>query len=128
MVTPVTTRLPSTGPMAQVPMAVARPSCGEKSRISAGVTTSTTPSTKLSTANSTRYHVLPGASGNPATSSSPLNSEPKTTRFPRPQRSASPAKIEANAPTTAPAITTQVKYVKLVRKCAMIEVATPNWM
>ncbi len=40
-----TIRLPTTGPLVQKPMAVARPSCGEKSRISAGVATRQTPST-----------------------------------------------------------------------------------
>ena len=34
--TTATIRLPSTGPLVQKPMAVARPTCGEKSRISAG--------------------------------------------------------------------------------------------
>jgi hypothetical protein len=40
-----TIRLPSTGPLVQKPMAVARPTCGEKSRISAGVATRHMPST-----------------------------------------------------------------------------------
>ena len=38
-------RLPATGPMVQKPMAEARPSCGLKSRTSAGVATSMAPST-----------------------------------------------------------------------------------
>ena len=42
----LTTRLPSTGPSVQKPIADARPSCGLKSRISAGVATRMTPSTK----------------------------------------------------------------------------------
>ncbi len=41
-----TIRLPSTGPLVQKPIAVARPTCGEKSRISAGVATRQMPSTK----------------------------------------------------------------------------------
>ena len=40
---------PSTGPSVQNPMADARPSCGLKSRTSAGVATSTMPSTKPTT-------------------------------------------------------------------------------
>ena len=47
--TTATIRLPTTGPLVQKPMAVARPTCGEKSRISAGVATRQTPSTKLTT-------------------------------------------------------------------------------
>jgi hypothetical protein len=38
-------RLPATGPMVQKPMAEARPSCGLKSRTSAGVATRIAPST-----------------------------------------------------------------------------------
>ncbi len=38
-----TTRLPRTGPLVQKPIAVARPTCGEKSRISAGVATRQIP-------------------------------------------------------------------------------------
>ena len=52
--TSVTTRLPSTGPSVQKPIAEARPSCGEKSRIRAGVATRITPSTRLTTATSPR--------------------------------------------------------------------------
>ena len=48
--TTATIRLPSTGPLVQKPMAVARPTCGEKSRISAGVATRQMPST-MPTAN-----------------------------------------------------------------------------
>ena len=44
-----TTRLPTTGPLVQKPMAVARPTCGEKSRINAGVATRQIPSTKPTT-------------------------------------------------------------------------------
>ena len=39
-------RAPIVGPSAQKPMAAPRPICGEKSRISAGVETRMTPSTK----------------------------------------------------------------------------------
>ncbi len=52
--TVVTTRLPRTGPSVQNPMAAPRPTCGEKSRMSAGVATRTTPSTKLSRTYRTR--------------------------------------------------------------------------
>ena len=38
-------RLPATGPTVQNPMALARPICGLKSRIRAGVATRTAPST-----------------------------------------------------------------------------------
>jgi hypothetical protein len=41
-----TTRLPRTGPRVQKPIAEARPSCGLKSRTSAGVATRMMPSTK----------------------------------------------------------------------------------
>ena len=47
--TTATIRLPRTGPLVQNPMAVARPTCGEKSRISAGVATRQMPSTKPTT-------------------------------------------------------------------------------
>ena len=47
--TTATIRLPSTGPLVQKPMAVPRPTCGEKSRISAGVATRHMPSTKPTT-------------------------------------------------------------------------------
>jgi hypothetical protein len=46
VVTRLTNKLPSTGPMVQNPIAVARPTCGEKSRIRAGVATRMMPSTK----------------------------------------------------------------------------------
>ena len=54
LATSLTTRLPTTGPSVQKPIAEARPSCGEKSRIRAGVATRMMPSTKLTTANRTR--------------------------------------------------------------------------
>ena len=44
-----TIRLPITGPLVQKPMAVARPTCGEKSLIKAGVATRQMPSTKPTT-------------------------------------------------------------------------------
>ena len=44
-----TIRLPTTGPAVQKPMAAPRPSCGEKSRISAGVATRHMPSTNPTT-------------------------------------------------------------------------------
>ncbi len=76
LVTTVTTRLPTTGPIVQYPIAVARPSCGEKSLISAGVATSTMPSIKLTSANSTRYVVLPPALGRPKKTSTEAISSP----------------------------------------------------
>ena len=44
--TTATIRLPATGPTVQKPIAVARPICGEKSRIRAGVATRHMPSTR----------------------------------------------------------------------------------
>ena len=52
--TTATTRLPTTGPRVQNPIAEARPSCGEKSRTSAGVATRMTPSTAPMVANDGR--------------------------------------------------------------------------
>ena len=63
--TTATTRLPTTGPRVQKPIADARPSCGEKSRIRAGVATRMMPSTKPMTANRTAYDHLFGAFGMP---------------------------------------------------------------
>ena len=122
--TSVTTRLPSTGPRVQKPIAVPRPTCGEKSRISAGVATRTMPSTRLRTANSTVYTVLFGAFGRPKAMISPVSSRPPTTRLARPQRSARPANSEANAPTALPITETNTKYVNVMWNSAMIWVAT----
>ena len=61
--TSVTTRLPSTGPIVQKPIAEARPTCGEKSRISAGVATRHDPSTMHSSAKNSVYSALLGAFG-----------------------------------------------------------------
>jgi len=47
--TTATIRLPTTGPLVQKPIAVARPTCGEKSLISAGVATRHMPSTNPTT-------------------------------------------------------------------------------
>ncbi len=97
-----TIRLPSTGPLVQKPMAVARPTCGEKSRISAGVATrqtpSTAPTTKLSIVNS---HLLVAA-GKMNVTKMPENSSPNTTRFARPYLSVRPANSEPKAPIRLP--------------------------
>jgi hypothetical protein len=55
--------LPTTGPRVQKPIAEARPSCGEKSRTSAGVATRITPSTRPITTRNDTKTVLFGASG-----------------------------------------------------------------
>ncbi len=97
-----TIRLPSTGPLVQKPMAVARPTCGEKSRISAGVATrqmpSTTPTTKPSMV---KTHLLVAAGRTNATKM-PVKSNPKTTRFALPYLSVRPANSEPNAPIKLP--------------------------
>ena len=100
--TTATMRLPSTGPLVQKPMAVARPTCGEKSRIRAGVATrqmpSTTPTTKPSMV---KTHLFVAAGRMKATKIAVKNS-PKTTRFARPYRSVRPANKEPNAPIRLP--------------------------
>jgi len=100
--TTATIRLPSTGPLVQNPMAVARPTCGEKSLISAGVATRQTPSTKLTTNHAmVNAHLLVMAGRTKATNT-PVNRSPNTTRLARPSRSVSPANSEPNAPISAP--------------------------
>ena len=100
--TTATIRLPSTGPLVQKPIAVARPTCGEKSRISAGVATrqmpSTMPTTKVSMV---KAHLLVAA-GRMKAVNTPVTSRPKTTRLARPSRSASPANSEPKAPIRFP--------------------------
>jgi len=97
-----TMRLPSTGPLVQKPMAVARPTWGEKSRISAGVATrqmpSTNPTMKIS---NVKAHLLVAAGRMNATKM-PENSSPNTTRFARPYLSVRPANREPKAPTRLP--------------------------
>ena len=100
--TTATIRLPTTGPLVQKPMAVARPTCGEKSRISAGVATRHMPSTNETTKLSmVKGHLLVAAGMMKATNT-PENSSPNTTRLARPNRSVSPANSEPNAPIRAP--------------------------
>src|ERR1700685_4636490 len=93
--TTATIRLPTTGPLVQKPMAVARPSCGEKSRIRAGVATrqipSTMPTTKLSLVNT---HLFVAA-GSTNSTKIPVNSSPKTTRLARPVRAGGPGEQRA---------------------------------
>ena len=61
----MTTSEPSTGPSVQKPIADPRPTWGEKSRTSAAVPTSTTPSTRLSTAKQAANSNLVSHSGKP---------------------------------------------------------------
>ena len=100
--TTATIRLPSTGPLVQKPIAVARPTCGEKSRISAGVATRQMPST-MATANVSmpNAHLLVAA-GRMNPTKTAITSRPPTTRLARPQRSASPAASDPNAPSRLP--------------------------
>jgi hypothetical protein len=100
--TTATMRLPSTRPLVQKPMAVARPTCGEKSRISAGVATRQTPSTKPTTKVSMVNGHLFVAAGRMNATNTPLNSSPNTTRLARPSRSVIPANKEPNAPIRFP--------------------------
>ena len=122
--TTVTIRLPRTGPAVQKPMAVARPTCGEKSRISAGVATSAMPSTmptmKLSTA---KVHLLVAA-GITYAVTMPLSSRPNTTRLVRPSRSASPANRDPNAPIRLPIAVITTKNSKLTCRLTRIRVDT----
>ncbi len=100
--TTATIRLPSTGPLVQKPMAVARPTCGEKSLISAGVATRQTPSTKLTTKLTMVKDHLLVMSGRMKATATPVNRSPNTTMLARPSRSPSPAPSEPNAPISAP--------------------------
>ena len=109
-----TTRLPSTGPLVQKPIAVARPTWGEKSRISAGVATrqipSTKPTMKPKTVNS---HLLVEAGMMKATKTA-VTPSPITTMLVRPNRSVSPAKRDPNAPIRLPKARVYTKKVKLI--------------
>src|SRR5579872_1256358 len=100
--TTATIRLPITGPDVQKPIAAARPTCGEKSRISAGVATRQMPST-MPTANvSTVNTYLSVAYGTMNSVNTPENSKPNTTRLALPYRSVIPANSEPNAPSRLP--------------------------
>ncbi len=74
--TSASTRLPTTGPRVQKPMADARPSCGEKSLTRAGVATRMTPSTTATTAYSTPKTSLSGAFGMPNRTSRAVTTRP----------------------------------------------------
>ena len=100
--TTATIRLPTTGPLVQKPMAVARPTCGEKSLISAGVATRQTPSTNPTTKLSMVKDHLLVAAGRMNATNTPVNTSPNTTRLARPNRSVSPANSEPNAPIRFP--------------------------
>ncbi len=118
-----TIRLPTTGPLVQKPMAVPRPSCGEKSRISAGVATRHMPSTNPTTQPTMTKNHLFVASGSMKATATPVNSSPKTTRLARPYRSPSPATSEPNAPIRAPKARVTTKNVKLMCRLARSSVA-----
>ena len=122
--TSVTTRLPSTGPIVQNAIEVARLTWGEKSRISAGVATRHTPSTSASIEKKTVYSTWLDAPGSANRISSAVTSVPTTTRFARPTRSASPAASDANAPTALPITCTNTNPVNENPKCWMICVET----
>ena len=94
----LTTSEPSTGPSVQKPMADARPSCGLKSRISAGVATRMTPSTRPIAPNTMAKPTLLSASGMPSRHSSPTMTRPTVTMLTRPYRSATPVANDASAP------------------------------
>src|SRR4030088_1597999 len=124
LATTVTIRLPSTGPAVQKPMAVARPTWGEKSRISAGVATSAmpsiTPTTKLS---KVKAHLLVAA-GRTYAVKIPVRSSPKTTTVVRPSRSASPANSDPKAPSRLPKASATTKNVKLMCRLTSSSVDT----
>ena len=100
--TTATIRLPSTGPLVQKPIAVARPTCGEKSRISAGVATRQMPSMVPTTKPSMLKTHLLVAAGRIHRVKMAVRSRPTTTRLARPYRSVSPANSEPNAPMRLP--------------------------
>ncbi len=102
LTTALVTRLPNTGPMAHRPIAVARPTCGEKSRIRAGVATRMMPSTKPTTMPSTAKTKRFSASGTAKVVSRATTSRPQTTSRVRPKRSDAPARREAKAPRKLP--------------------------
>ena len=94
----LTTRLPSTGPSVQKPIADARPSCGLKSRISAGVATRMMPSTTPISTNTMPKPSLLCASGMPNRHSRPTTNRPTVTMLTRPYLSAAPVAKDAAAP------------------------------
>ena len=122
--TSATIRLPSTGPLVQKPIAVARPTCGEKSRISAGVATRQMPSTTPTTKPSIVKTHLFVAAGRMKATKMPVNSRPKTTRLARPSRSVSPANSDPNAPIRFPKARVSTKNVKLIFRLGKMNVET----
>ena len=122
--TTATIRLPTTGPLVQKPMAVARPTCGEKSRISAGVATRQTPSTKLTTKVAMVNDHLLVMAGITKSVNTPVNNSPTTTMLARPSRSPRPAPSEPNAPIRAPKATVSAKNVKLMCRLTRYSVVT----
>ena len=72
----LTTSEPMTGPSVQKPMADARPSCGLKSRISAGVATRMMPSTRPMAPNTMAKPILLSASGMPSRHSRATTTRP----------------------------------------------------
>ena len=104
--TTATIRLPSTGPLVQKPMAVARPTCGEKSRIRAGVATRQMPSmVPMMKPSMLKAHLF-GAAGRMNKVKMAVSSRPATTRLARPSRSVRPASSEPNAPIRFPKAST----------------------
>ena len=79
-------------------MAVARPTCGEKSRIRAGVATRQMPSTSPSMNSSMVKGHLLVAAGMMKPTMTPVMSSPPTTRLARPSRSVIPANSDPKAP------------------------------
>ena len=119
-----TIRLPTTGPLVQNPMAVARPTCGEKSLIRAGVATRQIPSTKPTTKPSMVNVHLSVAAGRTKATKTPVKNRPNTTRLARPNRSVSPANSEPNAPISAPTASVSTKNVKVMCRLLRISVDT----
>ena len=119
-----TIRLPITGPLVQKPMAVARPTCGEKSLISAGVATRHMPSTKPTTKLSMVNVHLSVAAGMMNATNTAVNRSPKTTRLARPSRSVIPANSEPNAPISAPNASVSTKNVKVMCRLLRMSVDT----
>jgi len=123
--TALTMRLPSTGPTVQKPIAAARPTWGEKSRISAGVVTRTMPSTKATAQDATANCSGVFTFGSTNSVINETTSMPYTIRFARPNRSASPASSEPKAPSRLPAARMKTKIPKGMRNSVSIRVATP---
>lgn len=100
---------PSTGPRVQKPMAVARPTCGLKSRTSAGVATRTTPSNAPRTAYQAATLAEVCALPRPKMQTSAQPSVPQTITLARPYLSVTPAASEATALATTETTLTPTK-------------------